>query len=77
MIKFLIKRFKEQDKRLLLHRFWGLSIGLFLPISWNIRQYPLYVSIPVTLFFLYFMVFGETHFFNEEEDKECLQNEIK
>jgi len=47
-------------KLLLGHRLWGFSIGVlvgFLPVD-----KPTWVSIVIMIPFMYFMVFGDSHF---------------
>lgn len=42
------------------HRIWGLSVGLFMG-TLSIEK-PLWLTILLTSAFVYFMVFGNTHF---------------
>jgi len=47
-------------KLLLIHRLWGLSMGLVASLVGVDR--PLWFQIVIIVLFLYFMIFGDTHF---------------
>lgn len=47
-------------KLLLIHRLWGFSIGLAVSLIGVDR--PLWIKIVIIILFVYFMIFGDTHF---------------